>query len=1157
MAYATIQITQGVLIGGSGESVLGLDSTTTVVLTDDGGPGATSYSWEIISFPAPLAAAPVVTDDSLQVARVIPAPLLDGLYIVKLIRDDPVDGLSVDTKFFGVNDEDGLSLPSASVNRNMANVGGSVLAQEAGWFGSTVGGTNVLLDAFLRLRKAREGRFRGLDARTIHSNPLPDGVTLTYLVDRPHQTFTLTGAGAYTIDLSNVGATGGVFWLRFVYNAGAGDVVVRDNGVDTRLSLTAPASGTLTYEAEFYFDGINWLLSRLSSITLTSNNLFTRDAGGFIYPTVVTDSLVLGGTTPVGSELLRVVGSSQFEGDLVVPPQAVPAGSDSFPVVFKGVTSGGGRTVAVRNEADAGTDTYRLRIEDDGANFVASFAYVAGGFGTKFGISDVGLRLHTEAGTELWSVSPGGQWVIINLTTIKSDAVFQGPAGGWAAPTYSFIADPTTGLAWGGSGRIYIFSASERVAEFGNEFTLRLDQRQWVGGGGPPCMFKAVGAAHTALTASTEVPDVVIDLDRTVQFEAGNFALQRAVQVKAPTYSATGATVIDEAATLDISGAPQAGANVAITSPLAIRVTGNSRLGGQVSITNKLIMSNVAPTTMGDIGMDTTTGRPQAYIGGAARNLAYLEEISAGTDLAVVQARRTTDYTTTAAFANVTLDTTDVENYPLVVDHDDVNRERIIARSTGLYRIAYNFTVVPTSAGTFETKLVKNDLTDLPGSYQLTQDGNDYNAAGNEVLVLLSAGEYVTFRARYASGAAHLRNVAVTATLLQGVQGIQGIPGSGSSLTIKDEGVNVPNTPHSALNFVGPGVAVTDGGGGNATVTITGSAAWTQVGSPGFIYPVGGAGQDVVIGALVKAGTEKFRVYNGAVLFDAPPGSASTPVSGAGIRLMWIPAKAAFRAGGAVGTDWDDANIGSYSVAFGLENKASGTYSFCMGRYSHAEGSYSIALGNYAQALASDSIALGYHTEVESLADDCIAIGAYCRVYDEADGGGVAIGRTAYVRARYAMATGHDSNATLRGAHTHAACDIAVHGDAQSSLLVPNNRTADATPTDLLLDGVGGSSRLVLPNDTSWAFDILLVARRTEVDGENSAWRFQGLIIRNATAASTTLLSLSTTVIYNTGAWGADVSADTTNGALRIRVTGEAGKVIYWVASTRTVETTG
>lgn len=43
-----------------------------------------------------------------------------------------------------------------------------------------------------------------------------------------------------------------------------------------------------------------------------------------------------------------------------------------------------------------------------------------------------------------------------------------------------------------------------------------------------------------------------------------------------------------------------------------------------------------------------------------------------------------------------------------------------------------------------------------------------------------------------------------------------------SGVDVQDESVALPNNPHPVLNFVGPGVTATDGGGGVATITIPG-----------------------------------------------------------------------------------------------------------------------------------------------------------------------------------------------------------------------------------------------------------------------------------------------------------------------------------------------
>ena len=68
----------------------------------------------------------------------------------------------------------------------------------------------------------------------------------------------------------------------------------------------------------------------------------------------------------------------------------------------------------------------------------------------------------------------------------------------------------------------------------------------------------------------------------------------------------------------------------------------------------------------------------------------------------------------------------------------------------------------------------------------------------------------------------------------------------------------------------------------------------------------------------------RLEVEGGGVLFDGTAGA--TPASGAGTRLMWIPSKAAFRAGTVNGDQWDDSNIGLNStVGGGNSNTASGS----------------------------------------------------------------------------------------------------------------------------------------------------------------------------------------------------------------------------------------
>ena len=120
----------------------------------------------------------------------------------------------------------------------------------------------------------------------------------------------------------------------------------------------------------------------------------------------------------------------------------------------------------------------------------------------------------------------------------------------------------------------------------------------------------------------------------------------------------------------------------------------------------------------------------------------------------------------------------------------------------------------------------------------------------------------------------------------------------------------------------------------------------------------------------------KLQVQNGSVLFDGPFVGAigATPVSGAGVRMMWIPAKAAFRAGIVIGA-WDDANIGYASFASGNDTKASGVTSSAMGYATIASGVLSFAAGSETSASGQVSTAFGLGTTAQSY--NSFVLGAY------------------------------------------------------------------------------------------------------------------------------------------------------------------------------------
>jgi hypothetical protein len=90
------------------------------------------------------------------------------------------------------------------------------------------------------------------------------------------------------------------------------------------------------------------------------------------------------------------------------------------------------------------------------------------------------------------------------------------------------------------------------------------------------------------------------------------------------------------------------------------------------------------------------------------------------------------------------------------------------------------------------------------------------------------------------------------------------------------------------------------------------------------------------------------------------------PVEGAGTRFMWLPYKGSTRAGYVNGTQWDDANVGYWSTAFGYNARASGDYGFAAGQDVVAANSWSVAMGQFSTASGAASVALGYYAHTNA-----------------------------------------------------------------------------------------------------------------------------------------------------------------------------------------------
>ena len=134
-------------------------------------------------------------------------------------------------------------------------------------------------------------------------------------------------------------------------------------------------------------------------------------------------------------------------------------------------------------------------------------------------------------------------------------------------------------------------------------------------------------------------------------------------------------------------------------------------------------------------------------------------------------------------------------------------------------------------------------------------------------------------------------------------------------------------------------------------------------------------------------------------------------------------------------------------------------------------------------------------------------------------------------------------------------------GTIQAGLLVLGRQTTDATATALTSNtsAAGTTNQVILPNNSAYYFRGEIISGVTG-GGNTKGWTIEGVIKRGANAASTALVG-TPTVTSNyadagASAWAIAVTADTTNGGLRVTFTGQAATTIRTVCQIRTTEMT-
>ena len=335
--------------------------------------------------------------------------------------------------------------------------------------------------------------------------------------------------------------------------------------------------------------------------------------------------------------------------------------------------------------------------------------------------------------------------------------------------------------------------------------------------------------------------------------------------------------------------------------------------------------------------------------------------------------------------------------------------------------------------------------------------------------------------------------------------------------------------------------------------------------------PVASGSAAISIGwSSTASGSQSTAIGYSALVSSTNSTAIGTNSGGNGSQV--VTGSGAMSLGGsyASGTDSFAAAIANNTSSYG----ATGANSVAIGRQARATTSYAVALGASASGLGavssgSGSVALGgsYASGQDSFA---AANGDVSGTYGAQGADSVALGDRAKATATSSFAFGIlsvadavDSMAFGNRSATNGIVGKYAFGAGSANylngLLILRNQTADATPTVLTSQATAASTtnQIILPNNSAYAFTGIVVARQQASGGTASAaWKIEGLIRREGSAGTTTLVASTVTAIDNTPGWTLALSADTTNGGLAITATGAAATNIRWVATVQTSEVT-
>lgn len=324
-------------------------------------------------------------------------------------------------------------------------------------------------------------------------------------------------------------------------------------------------------------------------------------------------------------------------------------------------------------------------------------------------------------------------------------------------------------------------------------------------------------------------------------------------------------------------------------------------------------------------------------------------------------------------------------------------------------------------------------------------------------------------------------------------------------------GLNVVTTPGGMASSVDATIALASLSG---TWRGPGGTSGSFVFTPGA--PTPGSPRPLPAAAVPPA----ISLLSGGSFVAAAVGTAGIPASGPGARMMWYAHKEAFRSGYVTAGQWDDANVGRFSTAVGLNTLAQGSASVAGGNGARAGGMHSVAFGEAATATGRASVAFGWNTTATGDTSTALGYSSMASgVLSLATGGfTTASGRSSFAGGEESVAAGNSSlafgfGANAAGHHSvalgsYAGTTAAATGSFVFADLSSSSPFASTAPNEFGARFAGGfylytkadlSTGVALaPNGSSWAAlsDANVKENFRDVDGEDLLARLARVPVR-------------------------------------------------------------